>query len=444
MSHPRLSAARLAAFVSPEAPFAAFLTALVVFVPPFYAGSVGLGLGTVGMIFGLTKLWDVVTDPVFGVVSDRWHTRWGRRRPWMVVSVPLLGLCTYMVFIPPTSVSGEYFALWMILLYIGWTIGTVSHISWAAELSSEYHERSRISAYKQAAALLGTLGVVLLAATSDILSDSNEQTRMAIIAICLLFLLPVTVIAACLSAPEPIPENTQVDKTISIFKALGKSKPLRRLLTANVLLGIATGAVGGMILFYTEYVLELGKWTSLALVPFLVSALVMLPVFVAVSKKFGKHRTLCIAMVYQIAASCLYLVIPSHNLLFASAAFLLLGANQAVGTYIPRAIMADVSDLSTSETGRQQTGFYMALLQSSSKIAAALAVGLSYPVLSWIGFDPAPDAVNSEQTLVALRATMVLFPGIMFAFVILTMWNFPLTEEFQKKLRQKIERESVA
>ncbi len=439
MSHPKLNASRLAAFVSPEAPFAAFLTALVVFIPPFYAGSVGLGLGTVGMIFGLTKLWDVVTDPVFGVVSDRWYTRWGRRRPWMIASVPLLGLCTYMVFIPPASATGDYFALWMILLYIGWTIGTVSHISWAAELSSEYHERSRISAYKQAAALLGTLGVFGLAATSDYLFDADEQMRMTLIAICLLVLLPVTVFTACFAAPEPKPEKAHTEKPIGIFKALRSSKPLRRLLTTNVLLGIATGAVGGMILFYTEHVLKLGKWTSLALVPFLLSALIMLPIFVSISRKIGKHRTLCVAMVYQIIASCLYLVMPAHSLLLASLAFLLLGANQAVGTYIPRAIMADVSDLSTSETGRQQTGFYMALLQSSSKIAAALAVGLSYPVLSWIGFDPSPDAINSEQTLFALRATMVLFPGFMFALVILIMWNFPLTEDFQKEIRRKIE-----
>ncbi len=438
MSASRLSAVRLSAFVSPEAPFSAFLMAVVVFVPPFYAGSMGLGLSTVGLIFGLTKLWDVFTDPVFGVLSDRWHTRWGRRLPWLVVSVPVLGLCTYMTFVPGPSVGGAYFGFWMVLLYVGWTIGSVSHIAWAAELSTDYHERSRISAYKQGAALVGSLGLILLVAYADGAGNSSDADRMRLIALTLLVLLPSSVAAALWSTPEPNTDKSIKQRSRKTLRVLMGNRPLRLLLAANLLLGIAAGGAAGMVLFYVEDALQLGSWSSFALVPFLFSGLLFLPLFVTLSRRIGKHRTLCYALIYQIAASILYLIIPVGSVLITSVAFLFLGANQAVGTYIPRAIMADVTDIDTAESGVQQTGLYMSLLQSTSKVAAALAIGLSYPILSMVGYDPSPEAINPDGALFGLRMMMVLFPGVTFGLVILIMWNFPLGESEQVALRKRM------
>lgn len=439
MHHQKLGSLRLSAFVSPEAPFAAFLTAVVVFVPPFYAGSVGLGLSTVGLIFALTKLWDVVTDPAFGILSDKWQTRFGKRRPWLVLSVPALGLCTYMVFVPGDVASANYFAVWMVLLYVGWTIGSISHMSWAAELSSEYHERSRISAFKQAAALVGTIGLIAVAAASDVIFDGDPSKRMLLIFWFIAITLPAAVCATLWSAGEPKPHPNARIPDVGAFRVLLRSAPLRRLLAANVMIGIGTGATGGMLLFYVEAALGLGKWASFTLIPFLISGLLWLPIFVRMSKRIGKHRTLCYALIYQIFAGLLYLVVPTGEVFVATLAFLLLGANQAVGTYIPRAIMADVSDHGTLETGVQKTGLYMALLQSSSKIAAALAVGLSYPILQLGGFDPNPDVVNSAAAIDGLRMMMVAFPGFMFALTVLVMWNYPISEERQIAIRRELE-----
>jgi Na+/melibiose symporter-like transporter len=426
--------------VSPEAPFNAFLMAVVVFVPPFYAGSVGLGLSSVGLIFAMTKLWDVVTDPIFGILSDRLYTPWGRRIPWLLFSVPVLCLCTYMTFVPSEGVSAIYFAFWMILLYVGWTIGSISHMAWAAELSTDYHERSRISAFKQAAALIGALGLILVVALFEQARGPDEQARMELIAILLVIALPITVFAATQVAAEPQGgrANQNSHQSLRTFSVLIRNKPLRLLLGANLLLGIASGGVAGMLLFYVEEALQLGRWSAFAIVPSMFSGLLFLPFFVKLSRRVGKHRTLCYALIYQVLASTVYLIIPVGNIWIACLAFMLLGANQAVGTYIPRAIMADVADIETAESGVQQTGLYMSLLQSSSKIAAALAIGLSYPILSLIGFDPSPDATNSDGTLFGLRMMLVMFPGTAFALIILLMWNFPLSEEDQRALRAKL------
>ncbi len=438
MRETKLSPLRLIAFVSPEAPFAALLMAVVVFVPPFYAGTVGLGLSTVGLIFGLTKLWDVITDPAFGVLSDRWHTKWGRRLPWLVASIPVLGLSIYMVFVPGASVGGIYFAFWMILLYIGWTIGSVSHIAWAAELSADYHERSRISAYKQGAALIGSLGLIMLIALSESVLGTDDAGRMATIAIALLVTLPLTIAAALWAVPEPIAHISPTSPSNGTVRHLVRNQPLRRLLVANLLIGVATGGAAGMVLFYVEDVLQLGSWSSFVLVPFLFSGLLFLPLFMRLGRRIGKHRTLCYALFYQMGASVLYLVLPTGSAWIAGVAFLMLGAMQAVGAFIPRAIMADVTDMDTAQSGKLQSGLYMSLLQSTSKIGAALAIGLSYPVLSLVGFDPSPGAINSDSALFGLRVIMVAFPGVTLSVVIWVMWAFPLDEKRQIAFRTQI------
>ena len=95
----------IAAFVSPAIPIAALGLPLVVYLPPFYAKEMGLGLSVVGTIFMITRFWDVFTDPVLGILSDKIKTPLGRRRHWIVLSVPILMICVYKVFMPQPPIT---------------------------------------------------------------------------------------------------------------------------------------------------------------------------------------------------------------------------------------------------------------------------------------------------------------------------------------------------
>lgn len=90
MNEGRLSNWRLLLYAGPAVPIAALGVPISVFLPQFYAGEMGLGLATVGTIFLICRLWDVVTDPVMGFLSDKYPSRWGRRRHWIALSVPIL------------------------------------------------------------------------------------------------------------------------------------------------------------------------------------------------------------------------------------------------------------------------------------------------------------------------------------------------------------------
>ena len=96
------------------------ITAVFVFLPPLYAEHRGLGAATVGLIFLSAKFVDMIAAPSWGLFMDSYRTRWGRRRPWLVLSAPVLMLAVSMLYNPPESVTALYLFAWLAILYIGW------------------------------------------------------------------------------------------------------------------------------------------------------------------------------------------------------------------------------------------------------------------------------------------------------------------------------------
>jgi Na+/melibiose symporter-like transporter len=158
----RIKPSWLLAYSLPGLPIAALGLPLAVHLPNFYAVEVGLGYAVVGWIFGAARFFDVFLDPVMGVVSDGVRTPWGRRRIWMVLSIPIMLLASVLVFMPSPGVSSTFVIASIVLLFVGWTMLTISHLALGGELSSDYHERSRVTGAREAALLVGVIAVLLL------------------------------------------------------------------------------------------------------------------------------------------------------------------------------------------------------------------------------------------------------------------------------------------
>ena len=131
-----LSTKVLASYSGIAVPLAAMAMPIAVYLPPFYGEGLGLSLTTVGLVFTLARIWDVVTDPIMGSVIDRYQTRWGRRKHWIAISIPILLVSVYMVFLPnPENVTTLYLGFWLLLLYIGYTMLPMIDGRWRASCS---------------------------------------------------------------------------------------------------------------------------------------------------------------------------------------------------------------------------------------------------------------------------------------------------------------------
>lgn len=429
----RLSPVKLSAFVSLEIPMAAFLMPLIVYIPAFYAGEMGLGLTTVGVIFGLTKLWDIVTDPIAGSITERYGPVKGRWRFWLLISLPLMSVGIYRIFLPPESIDWTYFVTWMLVLYVGWTLLTIAHISWGVELSDDYHERARVAAYRQFAALIGSLLVVIVPVVSDQFIGSSEKLRVGNMGLFVLVSLPILMMATIWAVPATgsgFRNSTSFRWRDSIL-ILIHNRDLRALLLGNmgVLLGMA--AMSSALLFYVESVLLLKDWASFAVVPMLFSGLLFLPILKYLTYRLGKQKVFQLILLFQISMQPLFLILPPENLTLTVISFLILGAINGSAIFLPQAMIADVKDIGVDSCvpacdRKARTGIYVALLQSTSKISAALAVALMFLVLPMTGFDPSPDAVNHTESLLGLRCMMAGLPMVCFLVAWYSIRNYSL------------------
>ena len=117
----------------------------IVFIPRYYASEVGVSLAMIGTILLVVRWLDVLTDPLMGFISDRTRSRFGRRRPWVLLAAPVLMLSIYRLYMPPEGADGWYMFIWSVVMSVGTTMMLIPYYAWGAELSPDYNERSRIT-----------------------------------------------------------------------------------------------------------------------------------------------------------------------------------------------------------------------------------------------------------------------------------------------------------
>ena len=423
----------IAAFVSPGIPLSALGLPMLVYLPPFYAEEMGLGLSLVGTVFMITRFWDVFTDPVLGVISDKVTTPLGRRRHWIILSVPILMICVYKVFIPEAPVTGNYLLFWMLLLYVGWTLLSISHMSWGAELSSDYYERARVQGWREFALVFGMLAVLILPTILEQTGNADGASKVACMGWFTIILLPITVaIAVCNVKERPVTPPPQ----LGFFKAtslLLKNKLLMRVLIADLMIGLAPGIVGSIYIFFVTYVMQLGQWSSMMLLVYFVASFCGIPLWMRLSYQLEKHRTFGVAKIYGCIILASLLLVQPGNLWLYVLVNILFGIESGAGAFLLRSIMADLTDHDNLESGTQRTGLYYSLLTMTNKVGSALGVGIIYPILDLIGF--APGTENTPEALEALKYIFICVPIPISLLAALLLWNFPLDSARQKELR---------
>jgi GPH family glycoside/pentoside/hexuronide:cation symporter len=416
-------------------PLAAAFIALQVIVPTYYAQALGLSLSAVGGILLVARLWDLFTDPIVGYLSDRTPESLGRRKLWIVASAPLIAFTVWRLFNPPENVGNLFLLLCTLGIYIAGTMTIVPMNAWGAELSPVYHQRSRVAGARVVFGLAGTLCALLLVDNAD-----NEALAGSLWAITLLVWAGL-VVSVPLAAFR-VPDRGQVADDGATLRGamslLTHPSPFRRLLLAFMLNGMGNAIPATLFLLYVTHVLEAPGIAGPMLFLYFVASAVSVPVWVAVSRRIGKHQAWCWAVI----GSCLF---------FSGAPFLGAGDTLIYGVIVvgtglmigadlalPSAINGDLIEWDALENGRRRPGLFFALWGTASKLSYALAVGLIFPLLDLIGFDATQASVNSADNV---RTLALLYGGptlLCKGIALAMMWRFPIDEAKHREIREAL------
>jgi len=426
---PRVPRPILIAYASPALPAAMLGLPLLVYLPGFYAETVGIGLSAVGAVLLLARIWDGVTDPLVGFLSDRTRSRFGRRRPWLVASLPLVLVGAWLLFRPPEGAGAWHLLVWSFVVYLGWTMMQIPHQAWGAELSGDYGERARIAAAREAFALCGVIVAAALPAILPALGFGSESAgagaALAAIAVITAVLLPLSGAALLAVVPEPAPARAAPIAVRDGMRVLLANRPFRRLLAAYLFNGIANGLPSSLFLMFVSHRLQLGEMQGMFLLAYFVAGLAGVPLSLKLARRLGKHRAWCVSMLVTCAAFVWAPLLPPGAAIAFVAICVVTGLGLGADLALPPAMQADVVDEDTAAGGEGRAGLYFAVWGMATKLALALAVGLAFPLLDLAGFDPRADEQPAGSGL-ALAALYAWGPVALKLAAIGLMWGFPL------------------
>lgn len=440
---PAVTGRRLALYALPALPLAALALPFYVIVPSFYAEALGLSLTAVGAALLAIRLIDALADPVLGWAADRIAPRFGRRRALMALAAPVTALCAFMVFWPGAGAGIAHLFVWGLGLSLGYTALSLAYTAWGAEITADYRGRARVAAAREGVTLIGTLVAIALPFAIGLGTDATGFHGLAAMGVFVLVTLPLFCGACVFGVPEP--ENLSREKLSFVegLRHLRANGPFLRLIAAFLLNGIANAIPATLFLYFVADRIGAAQLQGPLLFLYFLCGVAGLPLALRCASRFGKHKAWCGAML----AACV---------VFAGAGFLGPGDVVAFGLIcgatglllafdvaLPPAIQADVVDVDTAASGEQRSGLYFALWALATKLALAIAVGVTFPLLDWAGYRPGTGA-PTEQAGLALALLYAWLPIPAKLAAIALMWRFPLDEAAQHGLRTVIEATSAA
>ena len=423
-------------------------------------------LGFPGWMWGVVSLapriFDSLTDPIMGFISDNTKSKWGRRRQYVFLGAITMGISFVIMWqlFRDSSIDYNfaYFLFWSIVFYLGLTIFSVPYVAMGYEMSDDFHERTSIMAIAQ---WIGQWAWVIAPWFWVIMYDTAwfETADIAVrelaiwvgLACSICAMVPAIFIKSKSTLEEDYSPMTMKNiggSLIKIWDSFGEaftSAPFRKLCFATFLIFNAFNTVAAFTFFIIVYYLfngdagAAGIWPTLfGSVGALCTTFLVIPIVAKMSKAIGKKKAFLISQSISVLGYMMlwFLFIPGKPYLFLIALpFFSFGIGGLFTIMI--SMTADVIDLDELTSGQRREGIFGAIYWWMVKFGFAIAGGLSGAIFSVIGFDTALE-VQPESAIVGLRLFFSGLPILGTVIAMLIMRNYDISEERANEIKAQL------
>lgn len=424
-----------------DLPVALSLFPVMVFIPRFYASDMGVSLALVGTIMITVRVFDVVTDPLMGYLSDHTRSRFGRRRPWILASTPILMLSIYQLFMPPAGAGAQHMLIWSMALSIGTTMMLIPYYAWGAELSTDYNERSRITGARAMAGVLGSLSAQLVPALALILFGiGGSAAVLEIVGVMMLLVMPVCVLLTLWGTPESRVDGRSSLPVFEGLKLMWQNRPFKQLVVAFMIGSLGLNVTTPLYIFFVADVLDAEDKAIFMLTFFYLTSFLAVPFWVWLSRRIGKHKAYIASFVTISCAHPFYLLLGEGDFWWMLPVTITTGfAAGGFAQTLPNSMKADVIDLDTAASSENRAALFFSAWSFAQKATSSVGAAIAMFGLALFGFDAAPEASNGPDELFGLRFLFSTFPSLFFLLGAAIVWNYPITEARHAEIRREIE-----
>jgi Na+/melibiose symporter-like transporter len=364
--------------------------------PTLYAKDFGLSLASVAAITLAVRLADALGDALVGYWNDRRTSAGGSPRPLVASGAIGLVISAAMLSSPPEHAVTAWFACWLFLAYVSWSLFEIPHNAWGADLAPGYAARARLFGARATAAYGGVLLLYLIPLLPFQASSAITPSTMrdASLAAAVIFMCSVPFL---LRLPATARQTALVGSAVpakQLAASVAANRPLRTFLLAYLLAGLSFGMYGGLLFLYVDSYLGLAEHTAIVFAISTLASIAMSPVWAWAAARFGKHPVWSFAMIVlallltasgflEPGAWAMPLLVATSVALFGTAAVLMVTAP---------AVLADLVDYGRWKFDRDPGGTYFAAFSLTTKAGAALGAGLGLAIAAAFGFSPADEA----------------------------------------------------
>ena len=413
----------------------------VVGMNPFYAG----------LLILIGKLWDGISDPMMGYITDRTRSRFGRRRVFFLIGMLPVFLTFSSLWIPVNIESQFALFMWYLVLFLlfstAYTVTVVPYVALITDISLDYKIRSKFSGFKQFSS--GFAGALCVVASQPIVSlFPPEEVHIGYMVMgiiyALFFSLPwIAVFFGTWELPRQLEEvKRQTPKEIlRNFYSVFRNKSFRLHVGMFAFSFAGMDFVMALFLYFLEFYLEQPGLFPILMACFAGSQAISIGIYIKIANTYGKSKAYLVGTVMWMAGLTIMLTVPqeSYSLAVLIISTMFLGSGICGATTMPWVMLPSVADVDEMITTEKRSGIYAGMMTLIRKIVSGVTIFLVGVSLNFIGFDQ-EAAAQSVETQSYLRLLFIFGPFLVVFCGMLFSFKFKITPYTHRTLRNEIER----
>lgn len=412
----------------------------------FLTDVVGIRPFLAGLVLIIGKIWDAVSDPLMGYISDNTRTRFGRRRIFFIIGIIPVILSFFALWFPINLESQLTLFLYYMFAYVlfstVFTMMMVPYTALNAEMSTDYKIRTKISGsriiFSQMSALIS--GVIPALIVNNAVDLKTGYMIMGLV-FGLFYAFPW--IFVFFGTQEVTFNEAKFKGSFSSiyknFLTIFKNKSFKYHIIMYIFSYSAMDIMMALFIYYLTYYINKPEWFSLCLGSMLLTQIITLPFYVKLCNKKGKGFAYAFGLaIWSIAMLLLFFITPDTSALLITLISILIGSGLAGGVMVPWAILPSVVDVDELMTSKKRAGVYSGMMSFIRKIVQALILFIIGVLLDLFGYIPNLD--QSETTISRIRLLIILGPVIMLIFGIIFSFKFKINPDTHRILTNETKR----
>jgi len=416
-------------------------SAIQFFLMVFYTDGVLIAPALASSALLVGKIWDAINDPLFGWLSDRTTSRFGKRRVYMIFGALPLAVTIMLLWFVPRGMPDVWVFVWIAVTFLlfdtAWTLTNVPYYALTAELTDDYDERASLTAFRM---VLGVPAYIVGAALTPALVGLFESKRTGYGWIGVIYgLLAAAVLwiaAAGLRERKEISQSKAHTPPLQTLLATFRNKPFVRLIVAYLVANVGFALIKTLLAYFLTY--QLGMEAQVPLVMFLLLLFVALFLFPwkKVSDRLNKGPAYAAGLALGGLAVAATFLLPPGPTPWVYVIAVVAGIGFSAQWVFPWAMVPDVVEYDRLETGEHRGGMYYGVWGLATKLSDALGIAATGWVLQLFGY--VPNVAQSTHTLFGIRLFFGLVPALFFVVALPLLIWYPITRASHAEMRRRL------